>query len=504
MENLEPIKTVQRDEIFGSFFLGDSEFALSVQCIQEVVNPPPLYTPVPLGPNYLLGMFNLRGLIIPVIDLRSVLKLGNSATSPDLKKVAIVEYLGVYVGLIFDRTGEIFKSRNDERSDFEYRSTETRSQVVNGAFKLENGKRIVQILDPQALLQLEKIPLQSATKNSTSRETNLKRNRGLRRQCISFLIGPSRCALGIESIQEILKVEKIHESVLSNNECVGSIDLRGNVVPVIDFAALLGYRTADRSADASSGDRRVIVIRLNQELFGLLIDSIDSIITYFNEDIIGFPIMSKSRQKMFLGCISKNNSEDVILLDHSEIFSEAEIQEITHGHSKIYKSNSGRSTETEQKSTRKTYITFHLDNLFAVEIEEVREIIECPDELLHPPGLPKHFKGVLNLRSDLVAIVDARTLYDMEKSSGGNGKVLIFEKDGSKYGLVVDSVDAILSFFDSDKIALPELLYKATVSSMAEAVREAVQVKMGEKSEVTLLILNLLSIWSRIGIKHAA
>jgi len=61
--------------IFGSFWLGEAEFALPVNHVQEVVNPPSVYTPVPLSPPDLVSLFNLRGMVIPVVDLRRLLGL---------------------------------------------------------------------------------------------------------------------------------------------------------------------------------------------------------------------------------------------------------------------------------------------------------------------------------------------------------------------------------------------------------------------------------------------
>ena len=56
-------------ELFGSFLLGPDEFALPASCIREVVNYPDKMTVVPLSPPFLDGMFNLRGTVIPVVNL---------------------------------------------------------------------------------------------------------------------------------------------------------------------------------------------------------------------------------------------------------------------------------------------------------------------------------------------------------------------------------------------------------------------------------------------------
>lgn len=484
-------------DIYCSFLLSGHEFALAVKSVQEVVNPPESYTRVPLSPDYLVGMFNLRGTIVPVVDLHAVLKIESQSSSKDLKKIAIVEYNQVLIGLVFDSTGEVFRAHGEEKSDFSY--SENKLSVINGAFKLDEGRRIIQIIDPTALFNLEHVPHQNGGRTNT--DSLLKRSRGLRKQCISFVTGPARCALGIENIQEILKLESLKSSMLSVNHYLGTIEIRGNLVPVIDFASLLGYREPDRKLTLTNDNRRVLVLRFEKELFGLMVDSIESIVTYFSDDLLPFPVLGDQKRKLFTGCVSRENEADIVLLNHAEIFTSHEINEITHGHSKIYQAKERAGTTKTQKGVTKTYITFHLECLYAVSINEIREIIDLPTTLLHPPGLPDYFQGVMNLRGDLVTIVNTRSMYGIplnsEKSQAQ--KVLIFESAGGKYGLVVDAVDAILSMSDENKMAIPEILFKSAKAAMSADVQEAVEVTIEGKQKKTVFILNVNAIAARIG-----
>ncbi len=491
MENRERIK---ERSIFGSFFLNESEFALSVTHIQEVVNSPEKFTTMPLAPSYMKGLLNLRGSIVPVIDLKSILRLSDSILD-STQKVAIVEMGGYTVGLLLDRTGEIFKSQEDERSDFEDTSD---CSVISGVFKKEQGKRIVQILNVSGLFKLQSIPRQNEI-TQMSLKNDVARRRGQRKQSISFVVGPSRCALGIDEIQEIIKPDKVNESSLAMNHCIGTIDLRGATVPVIDFSAFLGYREIDRSSQAVLGDQRVVVMRIEAELFGLLVDSVDNIISYFSDEVVPFPVLSHERSEMFLGCIIQSDREDVILLDHSKIFMNSEISEMTHGHSVLYHTQNFKNASKKARSmTRKTYITFTIENMYAIEIGEVGEIIEYPKTLLQPPGLPEAFLGILNLRGALVTLVDARMLYASGSSQGACGKVLVFKKNGIHFGLVVDSVEGILTFSESEKVKLPEFLYRDTPGGLTEDIAEAVEVSIGEDKKRSLLILSAGSIAARV------
>lgn len=496
MENIEEIKHDKKEDkaIFGSFYLMDSEFALSVSYVQEVVNAPAFYTSIPLSPSYLKGLFNLRGTVVPVIDLRELLDIKNGQSS-DVQKIAIIELHGTCVGLLFDKTGEVFKNNDDERSDFD---TVSSASVVSGVFKKDSGKRIVQILDVTKLFKLQNIPKDSS-QNRLGRES-LGKKRGNRKQCISFVVGPAKCSLPISDIQEIIKVEKVSESALGFGDCIGTIDLRGVTVPVVDFPALLKYRDIDRSEDATKGDRRIVVMRLEKELFGLLVDSIDSIVTFFPDELIAFPVIEQKRADMFLGCITGHGHVDILLLDHQKILTNSEINEITRGHSKLYQAEGhGKDKSKSKGGSRRTYITFKIDGTYAVAISEIKEIIDYPQNLLQPPGLKKHVKGVLNLRGELVTIVDARSMYltSSKVSKSDSQKVLVFKRNQLHFGLIVDSVESIITFAENDKVKLPSMLYSQGEGSMSGDISEAVEVLDNNGQKKNLLILSVESLAER-------
>jgi purine-binding chemotaxis protein CheW len=486
-------------QIFGSFYLDDNEFALAVSYVQEVVNAPTHYISVPLSPNFLKGLFNLRGIVIPVLDLRELIQL-KGGSSNESQKIAIIELDGSCVGLIFDRTGEIFRSNEEERSDFD---SSHASGIISGVFKKEAGNRIVQIMNVTKLFKLQNVPKDG---NRLGRE-NLGQKRGQRKQCISFVVGPAKCSLPISGIHEILKINKLSGSTLGVGHCIGAIDLRGTTVPVIDFPALLQYRKVDRSETATQGDRRIIVMRLEKELFGLMVDSIDSIVSYFPDELITFPLVQQNRAEMFVGCITEHGDSDILLLDHEKILSNSEITEITHGHSKLYQSHSAFKDDKKSKGgARKTYITFTIDGTYAVAISDVKEIIDYPKQLLQPPGLPRHVRGILNLRGELVTIIDARNMYSTNQNAGQkeDQKVLVFSRNGIHFGLVVDSVESIITFAENDKIKLPEILYKSDKGSISADIYEAVEVTDTNGDKITMLILCVDSMAARASSSLAA
>ena len=83
------------------FMIGDEEYAVPILSIQEIIKPF-AWTRVPQVPNYVLGVFNLRGAVIPLIDLR--LKFGlQSKKQGDDTRFIVMRHGNDVAGFVIDR-----------------------------------------------------------------------------------------------------------------------------------------------------------------------------------------------------------------------------------------------------------------------------------------------------------------------------------------------------------------------------------------------------------------
>jgi len=88
------------------FNVGDEEFAVSILNIQEIIKPID-YTRVPGTPTYVLGVFNLRGSVLPLISLRTKFGLSASRYSDDTRFIVIKN--GAFtLGFIIDKLTQAF------------------------------------------------------------------------------------------------------------------------------------------------------------------------------------------------------------------------------------------------------------------------------------------------------------------------------------------------------------------------------------------------------------
>ena len=129
------------------FQVGRESFGLPIGRVHEIVRPPAI-TPVPQSPNYVEGVINLRGRIVPVIDLRK--RFGQPASDDRRRnRVLIVSNEGKPVGLMVDSASEVLKVPETEIEDAPKVFGGDESNYVTGVAK-HQGRLII-------LVDLEKI-----------------------------------------------------------------------------------------------------------------------------------------------------------------------------------------------------------------------------------------------------------------------------------------------------------------------------------------------------------
>jgi purine-binding chemotaxis protein CheW len=95
-----------------SFCIGEQEFCIDVKTVREIRGWTPA-TPIPHAPSYMRGVINLRGAIMPVIDLRN--RLGLGVTIPETRHViVVVECQDRLAGILVDAVSETFTVPRDQ------------------------------------------------------------------------------------------------------------------------------------------------------------------------------------------------------------------------------------------------------------------------------------------------------------------------------------------------------------------------------------------------------
>jgi purine-binding chemotaxis protein CheW len=126
---------------FCTFFLDGRLFGVEVERVQEVIRYQPM-TRVPLAPPIIRGLINLRGQIVPALDLRRRFGLPEPSARESPKNVVVRTEDGV-LSLLVDDIGDVLEvdEKSFERPPETFKGADR--ELIRGAYKLENHLLLV-------------------------------------------------------------------------------------------------------------------------------------------------------------------------------------------------------------------------------------------------------------------------------------------------------------------------------------------------------------------------
>ena len=137
-----PVETESRNYLT---FVTDGLFmGVDARCVVEILNNYTI-TPLPMTPDYILGIFNMRGAIIPILDIS--LKLGKTMSEENL--LVVINYEGNQVGILVDSVDQMVEIADNKILPMPSRSPQ---QLVSGMCPMPNGEGTLLILDCEQLL----------------------------------------------------------------------------------------------------------------------------------------------------------------------------------------------------------------------------------------------------------------------------------------------------------------------------------------------------------------
>ncbi len=132
------------------FGLGNEEFALPLLSVKEVIGLPEV-TPVPQTPTHFLGIMNLRGSVISIIDLR--VKLGIKPSPSEEITVMILDLGDYNLGIVVDRVNSVLSLSSEDISSKPMIDSAKSSDYVAGVFR--KNDHLILLLDVTKALSVE-------------------------------------------------------------------------------------------------------------------------------------------------------------------------------------------------------------------------------------------------------------------------------------------------------------------------------------------------------------
>jgi purine-binding chemotaxis protein CheW len=142
-----------------TFTLGDEVFAMDIRTVREIIQHAAM-TVVPLMPNFVRGVINLRGAVVPVIDLQS--RFGRSTTVVGKKTCIVIfdassEGEKMELGLMVDAVSEVIEIEPSQIEPPPQFGTSIQREFIRGMGKVD-GEFIV-ILEPERALNVDDMAL---------------------------------------------------------------------------------------------------------------------------------------------------------------------------------------------------------------------------------------------------------------------------------------------------------------------------------------------------------
>jgi purine-binding chemotaxis protein CheW len=141
---------------------------------------------------------------------------------------------------------------------------------------------------------------------------------------VTFRLGKEKYGVNVMQVQEVLRVTEIAPVPGAPDYVLGIINLRGNVVTVVDTRKRFGLPVKD--IDDSS---RIVIIEVNGNVIGMLVDSVADVADLYKSDIESAPNVGTEESAKYIQGVASRDGELLIVDDLNRFLSEEEWGDVT-------------------------------------------------------------------------------------------------------------------------------------------------------------------------------
>jgi purine-binding chemotaxis protein CheW len=413
------------DEVL-SVRLGGDRFGLPVADVAEIIRPRAI-TRVPHGHASLLGVLNLRGRVLPVVSLAAL--LGRPLAAATAAARVVVLDRGAPVGVWVDSVVSLSHDSAARPVDMD--------ALLHREFAMQAPRPRAERREP--------LPAQAGAAAHETPDLAL----------IGFALSGQEYALRLDEVAEVIALPAEVATLPRTDEAMlGVTALRGALLPLVSLRVLLGL-----PADGWDRSRaRIVVTRIGGALVGLVVDSMSAILRVPADAVDQVPpVLTRGRGEAQIKAICRleQGRRLVSILSTARLFDSATEARIHAAASQ----ESAQMPTTASAAATEQFVVFRLgDERYGLPIGAVDEVVRRPDQLTRVPGAPAFVEGVMNLRGQVVPVIDQRQRFALNGAEHGSGRrVVIVTIDGLRAGFVVDAVSEVVSIPVSELQAAPPL-----------------------------------------------
>jgi purine-binding chemotaxis protein CheW len=142
-------------------------------------------------------------------------------------------------------------------------------------------------------------------------------------QWVTFKLQEETYGINVMQVQEVLRYTEIAPVPGSPDYVLGIINLRGNVVTVIDTRSRFGLEPAEVTDNS-----RIVIIEAEKQVIGILVDSVAEVVYLKASEIDTAPNVGTDESARFIQGVSNREGELLILVDLNKLLSDEEWEEI--------------------------------------------------------------------------------------------------------------------------------------------------------------------------------
>ena len=143
-------------------------------------------------------------------------------------------------------------------------------------------------------------------------------------QWVTFRLEEETYGINVMQVQEVLRYTEIAPVPGAPDYVLGIINLRGNVVTVIDTRARFGLMPGEVSDNS-----RIVIIEAEKQVIGILVDSVAEVVYLKSSEIDSAPNVGTDESAKFIQGVSNREGELLILVDLNKLMSDDEWDEIS-------------------------------------------------------------------------------------------------------------------------------------------------------------------------------
>jgi purine-binding chemotaxis protein CheW len=444
---------------FVTFHVEHEVFAFPMASVREIIRMPEVVR-VPLSPPTLEGLANLRGQILPVINLRRRFQFPQTDYN-DATRVVVVEQNGL-VGFVVDRVASVMTVEPQQVEPIDVINTTIDTDLLVGILKNVAGSRMVMVLDISRLVNFDSqaFAAQSQRRMDEEREhggfSTAHDGSSDERQLVSFVVDDQEYGFAIERVQEIVQApEDITHVPNTSSQVLGVMTLRNRLLPLVSLRDILGLQP-----EPLSSHHRIVVTTLEHQeqqrggaMVGIVTDAVKEVLRVPEKLVDGVPtFLARQQQANEIDAVCRldEGKRLVSVLAVDKLFHHTAVQQALTTQQEAEKETDMESREHHNAEVaaddEEQLVVFRLaGEEYGVNIEAVQEIIRVPEQLTRVPHTVDSLEGVVNLRGQVLPVVDLRRRFSLESMERDERqRIVVFSLKGLYTGFIVDAVSEVL------------------------------------------------------------